>query len=339
MMDTLKQLGVDWRDRRLIWELYIKQQAVVRVADEYTDTCSIGRGVRQGCSLSPLLFSIYAERMMVEALDGVDEGVKVGGSLLKDIRFADDQGMVAETERGLQIIMNRLNDASKEYGMKINIKKTKVMKVSKQGGGNVNIVLNEERIKQVRKFRYLGSLITDNGSCSKEIKARIGMAKTAFNRRRELLTRSISRKVKKKIIKTVIWRVFLYGSETWSLKMEDIKRIEAFEMWIWRRMEKVSWVERKTNEEVLIMVEEKRELLDRITNTKKRWIGHIIRGNGLLKEVIEGRIDGKRPKGRKRIGMLSGLKEDGYASMKRRTDNRESWRNWMPRRTCQQTEH
>jgi len=61
----------------------------------------------------------------------------------------------------------------------------------------------------------------------------------------------------------------LYGSETWSLKMED-RRIEAFEMWIWRRMEKVSWVERKTNEEVLIMVEEKRELLDRITNTIKR---------------------------------------------------------------------
>jgi len=60
----------------------------------------------------------------------------------------------------------------------------------------------------------------------------------------------------------------LYGSETWSLKMED-RRIEAFEMWIWRRMEKVSWVERKTNEEVLIMVEEKRELLDRITNTKE----------------------------------------------------------------------
>ena len=149
MMDTLKQLGVAWRERRLIWELYIKQQAVVRVADEYTDTCSIGRGVRQGCSLSPLLFSIYAERMMVEALDGVDEGVKLGGSLLKDIRFADNQGMVAETERGLESIMNRFNDVSKEYGMKINIRKTKVMRVSKQDGGNVNIVLNEERINQV----------------------------------------------------------------------------------------------------------------------------------------------------------------------------------------------
>ena len=107
---------------------------------------------------------------MVEALDGVNEGVKVGGSLLKDIRFADDQGMIAETEQRLQNIMNRLNDVSKEYGMKINIKKTKVMRVSKQGGGNVNVVLNEERIKQVAQFCYLGSLITDNGNCSKNTK-------------------------------------------------------------------------------------------------------------------------------------------------------------------------
>ena len=156
MINTLKQLGVDWRHRRLIWELYTKQQAVVRVADEYTNTCSIGRGARQACSLSALLFSIYAEKMMVEALDGVDEGVKVGGSLLKDIRFTDDQGMVAETEQGLQNIMNRLNDVSKEYGMKINIKKTKIMRVSKQGGGNVNIILNEERIKQIAQLCYLG---------------------------------------------------------------------------------------------------------------------------------------------------------------------------------------
>ena len=95
----------------------------------------------------------------------------------------------------------------------------------------------------------------------------------------------------------------MYGSETWSLKTENIRRIEVFEMWVWRRMEKVSWLERKTNDDVLIIVAEKRELLDRITKTTKRWIGHIVRGNGFLKEVIEGRIDGRRPKGRKQIGL------------------------------------
>ena len=165
------------------------------------------------------------------------------------------------------------------------------------------------------------------------------MAKTAFNRRKELLTRGIRREVKKRIIKTVVWSALLYGSGTWSLKTEDIRRIEAFEMWVWRRMEKVSLVERKTNEDVLIMVAEKSELMDRMTRTKKRRIGHIVLGNGLLKEVIEGRTDGRRPKGRKRIGMINELKEDGYANMKRTADNREIWRSWMPRRICRQTEH
>ena len=79
------------------------------------------------------------------------------------------------------------------------------------------------------------------------------MAKAAFNRRKELLNRGIKRKVKQYIIKTVVWSVIFYGSETWSLKTENSRRLETFEMWIWRRMEKVSWVKRKTNEDVLII--------------------------------------------------------------------------------------
>ena len=82
------------------------------------------------------------------------------------------------------------------------------MRVSKQDGGNTNIVLDEVNIKQVPQFCYSGSLITDNCNCSKEIKARIAMVKTAFNRRKELPTRGISGKVKKKIIKPVVWSVF-----------------------------------------------------------------------------------------------------------------------------------
>ena len=84
------------------------------------------------------------------------------------------------------------------------------------------------------------------------------------------------------------------------MNSDMIQRIEAFEMWVWRRMEKVSWTERKTNEEVLTMMGERRQLIRRIIKTKKRWIGHVLRGNGLLKEVIEGRIDGRRPRGRKK---------------------------------------
>ena len=82
--------------------------------------------------LSPLLFSIYAEMMMMEVLEGMEEGVRIGGVLISDIRFADDQGMVASSELGLQRLMDRLNAIAKKYSMKINIKKTKTMVVSKK---------------------------------------------------------------------------------------------------------------------------------------------------------------------------------------------------------------
>ena len=85
----------------------------------------MGRGVRQGCCLSPLLFTVYAEAMMMEAMEDIDEGVMVGGKLLKDVRFADDQGMVADSEDGFQKLMDGLVKAATSYDMKINIKKTK----------------------------------------------------------------------------------------------------------------------------------------------------------------------------------------------------------------------
>src|SRR5580692_1757056 len=93
MMQVLKILGVDWRDRRLINDLYIRQQVVVRVAGGDSEPGVIGRGVRQGCPLSPLLFSIYAEAMMLEAMEYIEEGVRVGGEPLKDVRIADGQGI------------------------------------------------------------------------------------------------------------------------------------------------------------------------------------------------------------------------------------------------------
>src|SRR5215471_5159924 len=84
-----------------------------------TEPGEIGRGVRQGCPLSALLFSIYAESIMRDAIDEIEEGVVVGGRLLKDVRLADDQAMVAGSSDGLQRLMDGLNRAAEEYGMKI----------------------------------------------------------------------------------------------------------------------------------------------------------------------------------------------------------------------------
>ena len=92
-------------------------------------------------------------------------------------------------------------------------------------------------------------------------------------------------------------------------------------MWIWRRMEKISWKDLKTSDEVLLLVGEERNLVKTIEKRKKNWIGHIVRGNGLLKLVPEGRMEGQRPRGRPRIGMIDELKEGSYVNMKRMAED------------------
>ena len=166
------------------------------------------------------------------------------------------------------------------------------------------------------------------------------MAKDAVSKRKDLLSGGLSRVVKKRIIKSMVWSVALYDAETWTIRKDDIRKIEAFEMWIWRKIERISWTEKITiYEEVLRRVGESRTMMMTIVRRKKNWIGRIIRGEGLLREVIEGKMVGKTGPGRPRIGMLNELLErDTYGNMKRRAEDRTGWRDWMPW-TCQMAEH
>ena len=140
------------------------------------------------------------------------------------------------------------------------------------------------------------------------------------------------------MVKTLVWPVAMYGCETWTLRKGENNKLSAFEMWAWRKWEKVSWVDKKTNEEVLSSVGEERSFVDAIVKRKKNWIGHVVRGEGLLKQVLEGRMEGKRPRGRPRMGMIDDIKEGSYVKMKRRAENRAEWQTWMPR-TCLRTEN
>jgi len=125
----------------------------------------------------------------------------------------------------------------------------------------------------------------------------------------------------------------LYGAETWTIRIGDQKRPEHFEMWCWRRMEKISWTDHVRNEEVLVLpkVKEQRNILHEISKRKANWIGHILRRNCLLQRVIEGKIKGgievTGRRGRKRKKLLDDLKERrGYSRLKEEALDRTKWR-------------
>ena len=123
----------------------------------------------------------------------------------------------------------------------------------------------------------------------------------------------------------------LYGAETWTLRAADQKYLESFEMWCWRRMEKISWTDHVRNEEVLLRVNEQRNILQEIRKWKANWIGHILRKNCLLKQVIEGKIKGEIKvairRGRRRKKLLDDLKDRrGYSHLKEETLDRTIWR-------------
>jgi len=187
MMEILLDIGVDWRDRRLIWNLYRNQTAYVKIGENLSKGCEIRRGVRQGCSLSPLLFIIYDEALTREAIGKVEEGVKVGGKMIKAIRYADDKAIVASTEGGLQVLMDKLNEITKKFGMKINVKKTKVMCISRKKVEGMVIMIDGQLVEQVSQFKYLGSTISEDGYCKADIKSRLAQGKCAFMEKKEIL--------------------------------------------------------------------------------------------------------------------------------------------------------
>ena len=121
-----------------------------------------------------------------------------------------------------------------------------------------------------------------------------------------------------------------------DLKEKDIQKLEAFEMWLWRKMEKIKWTDKISNEEVLQMVGEQRSLINTIKRRQKNWIGHVLRGESLFRTVLEGSISGKKIKGRPRRMLLDWmLKRDTqphktYAELKEEARHREEWKQWSP---------
>jgi len=216
--------------------------------------------------LSPIIFNLYNECLTKEALDGLGD-FNIGGQIIQTVKYADDLVLKAKEETVLQGMIDKLIEIGSCYGIEMNVEKTKVMRISRQPSP-VTIMIDQKQLENVECFKYLGSMLINDGICTCVIKSRIAMAKAAFSKKKTLFTSKLDLNLRKKLIKCFTWSMALYGAETWRLRAADQKYLESFEMWSWRRMEKVRWTDHVRNEEVLLRVNEQRNILQEIRKTE-----------------------------------------------------------------------
>ena len=264
LFNILEHLDIDGKDLRVIRNLYWDQSAAVRIGGELSEYTLIKRGVRQGCVMSPDLFNIYSE-MIFRNLENYP-GVKINGENINNIRYADDTVLIADSEENLQRLLDITIEKSEEMGLTLNVKKTECMVISKKAIiPSCNLQSRGQQIKLVKKFKYLGYMITSDGKCITEIKKRIATAKDAFQKLSLILkNRNISMTTKFRVLKTYVWSTLTYGCECWTITSDIEKKIEAAEMWFIRRMLRISWTEKKTNVNVLREGNVQRSLLKTI---------------------------------------------------------------------------
>ncbi|KAG1654298.1 Kelch-like ECH-associated protein 1 [Nymphon striatum] len=191
-------------------------------------------------------------------------------------------------------------------GLTINVKKTKSMTISKkQQPPNCKLTIGEKSIEQKDKFNYLGNFLTADGKSKTAIRTPIAMAKNKFQSMKQILTnRNLSNQLKIRLLKCYIWPVLMYGCETWTITPGLKGNIEAAEMWFLRRMFKISYRDRVSNIRVLERAKTTRELLNCIQKRQLTFLGHSIRRGKLECLALEGRLEGKRSRGRQRTKFL-----------------------------------
>src|SRR5438132_5984741 len=151
LREVIVKAGIPELEMRLIIDLYWNQHASVRVEGESSRSFSIRKGVRQGCIISPILFNLYSEFMIREALEGI-KGIQFGGENITNLRYADDAVLIADSRKKLQRMLNRLNSKCIAFVMAMNVKKTKVMVMSREGNVQCEIKLNQVVLEQVNSI-------------------------------------------------------------------------------------------------------------------------------------------------------------------------------------------
>ena len=216
--------------------------------------------------------------------------------------------------------------------MEISAEKTKIM-TNKKEDLSSEILVNGNKLEEVKAFKYLGATISEEGS-KKEVVCRIAQAIAALTKLSTIWKdKNISLSTKIRLMRSLVTSIFLYACESWTLNKDIERRIQAFEMRCYRRILGISYKDRITNEKVEEMVRRAagpfEKLLRTVRKRKLKWFGHVTRGSGLAKTILQGTVPGKRGQGRPRRQWGDNIREwTGLSGeqLQYHAHNRKDWR-------------
>ena len=237
-------------------------------------------------------------------LDEAQAGSNIVGRNINNLRYADDTTLIAESEEELKSLLMKVKEESEKVGLKLNIQKTKIM----ASGPITSWQINGETMETVADFIFLGSKITADGDCSHEIKRRLLLGRKVMPNLDSILkSRDITLPIKVRLVKAIVSPVVIYRCASWTIKKAKSQRIDAFELWCWKRLLRVPWTTRRSNQSILKESSPGCSLEGLMLKLKRQYFGHLMqRVDSLEKTLMLGKIEGRR-RGRQRMRWLDGI--------------------------------
>ena len=198
-------------------------------------------------------------------------GIEIARRNINNLRYADDITLMAESEEELKSLLMKVKEESEKVDLKLNIQKMKIM----ASGPITSWQIDGETMETVTKFIFLGSKITADGDCSHEIKRCLLLGRKAMTILDSILKSSdITFLTKVYVVKVMVFPVVMYGCESWAIKKAEHRRIDAFELWCWRRLLRGSWTARRSNQSILKEIRSEYSLEGLIL--KFQYLGHLM---------------------------------------------------------------
>ena len=199
--------------------------------------------------LSPCLFNLYAEYIIRNAgLDEEQAGIKIAGRSINNLRYADATTLTAESEQELKCLLMKVKEESEKVGLKLNIQKTKIM----ASGSITSWQIDGETVETVTDFIFSGSKITADGDCSHEITRCLLLGRKVMTNLDSIFkSKDITLPTTAHLVKAMVFPVVMYGYESWTIKKAKLRRIDAFELWCLKRLLRIPWTAKRSNQSIL----------------------------------------------------------------------------------------